>query len=206
MKNVKLLLPVLLLVTGFAKAAQGGSLADKLVKISEEKLTQGNQLYNKEGNSVNALISIKLERLEDNAGLKYVGGKVPKADLAPFLAQLRALLGKEFEAYRSEQVKRDHGEFHVTVVNPFEYKKLNSTQQLLLEQDLDYEVTLLGLGKAEKGDKKAFFIVAKSPKAQALRALLSLKEKDFHVTLGFSPTDVYGVAKNESTLIASELF
>ncbi len=205
MKNVKLFLPVLLLVAGFAKAAQGGSLADKLVKISEEKLVQGNQLYYKETNNEKALITVKLAQLEDNAGLKYIGGTVDKADLNPFLAQLKTLLGEEFETYRNEQIKRDHGEFHVTVVNPFEYEKLNSTQQVLLEQDLDYEVTLLGMGKAEKGDKKAFFVVAKSPKAQALRALLSLKEKDFHITLGFYPTDVYGVAKNESSLIATDL-
>lgn len=206
MKSVRLFLPVLFLVAAFAKTAQGGSLADKLVKISEEKLVQGNQLYNKETKSIKAQITVKLEQLEDNAGLKYVGGKVSETELRPFLAELKLLLGEKFDAYRNEQIKRDHGEFHVTVVNPFEFEKLNTTQQVLLGQELDYEVTLLGVGKASKDNKKTFFVVAKSPKAQALRALLSLKEKDFHITLGFYPTDVYGVAKNESTLIGSDLF
>ena len=29
----------------------------------------------------------------------------------------------------------------------------------------------------------------------------SLKNKDFHITLGFNPDDIYGVTKNSSTLI-----
>jgi hypothetical protein len=62
-------------------------------------------------------------------------------------------------------------------------------------------VTLLGLGKVAQGSKTSFFVVAQSADAQLIRQHFILAAKDFHITLGFNPSDIYGVNKGRSTLI-----
>lgn len=59
----------------------------------------------------------------------------------------------------------------------------------------------LGLGRVAHEDTVAVFVVLEWPAANALRVSLGLPPQDFHVTLGFSRTDVHGVRKDKSTLV-----
>ena len=65
----------------------------------------------------------------------------------------------------------------------------------------ELNVTLLGLGKVVQDNKTNFFVVAQSADAQFIRQRFILSAKEFHVTLGFNPSDIYGVNKGRSTLI-----
>jgi len=161
-------------------------------------------LKNKNNNSLRKTLRVKLIELNDNQGLKYLGVNIPKAELVEYLAQMKLLLPKNYIIYRENQNKRDHGVFHLTMVNPFEYQLLNKSA---LKLGTYLNVTLVGLGKVSsdkelgKPKKTTYYVVANSNDGQFYRQKLLLKAKDFHVTLGFDPSDVYNQAKGQSTLI-----
>ena len=144
-------------------------------------------------------LNLEISELKDNSGLVYLGGKVSVADLDAYLAQMKTELGEsQFSVFRQHQAARDHQTFHVTLVNPYEYQTIDKEK---LEMPNQFRVVLQGLGKVEKENKKAYFVVASSPDGQFIRQGLLLKNKDFHVTLGFYPEDVFGVSKGRDTLI-----
>jgi hypothetical protein len=69
-----------------------------------------------------------------------------------------------------------------------------------LDNIFKYEIDDLkmkGVGTAVKNENRAYFIVCDSDKLEAVRCRYELNTHDFHVTLGFSPRDVFGVRKNE---------
>jgi hypothetical protein len=148
--------------------------------------------------NVEKTLSIKVIELKDNSGLVYLGGEVSSADLAPYLQQMKLLLNDDFVKYRQNQALRDHQTFHVTLINPFEYKEVNQNK---IQLGKSLNVRLLGLGQVAREEKSSYFVVVQSSQAQFYRQQLALANKDFHVTLGFSPQDIYGVSKNSDTLV-----
>jgi len=201
-------------------------------------------------------LSLQASFLTDNQGRTYLGAIVNREQLLPYLAQLKTILTTEFEEFRANQAVRDHQIFHLTLVNPIEYQQFDtkvlaqwlssedkgSEKNLLAENmadssaanalvnlDFRFQVTLVGLGKAEQVNevdkltepeslteleksaqatvlnKRTYFVVAQSHQAQLFRQRLSLNNKDFHVTLGFAPTDIYGVKKDSTSLITPKL-
>lgn len=138
--------------------------------------------------------------LTDNKGNKYIGALVSKASLQPYLAELTDILGEQFSEYRRRQSARDHGVFHLTLVSPPEYQGLGQPAQL---KQQSIRVSLHGLGKVSRGDDTCYFVVATSSDGQFYRQNLLLKNKDFHVTLGFNAHDIHGVAKDKTTLMAN---
>lgn len=144
-------------------------------------------------------LRLAISELKDSSGLVYFGGKVSEAELSHYLSALKNELGEEqYATFRQLQAARDHQSFHVTLINPYEYQTIDK-EKLNLSQN--FSVTLHGLGTAEKAGKRSYFVVASSADGQFIRHKLLLKNKDFHITLGFSPTDVFGVSKGRDTLI-----
>ena len=142
-------------------------------------------------------IQIELVKLTDNSGLTYIGGKVNAADLDVYLFQMKQILGDKFTLYRQYQSKRDHQTFHMTLINPYEYQTLAKGVAI----GTRLSVSLRGLARVSVDDKTAYFVVAQSAQAKSYRQILVLTDKDFHVTLGFYPNDIYGVSKGIETLI-----
>jgi hypothetical protein len=148
-------------------------------------------------NTQGKFIQIKIVKLTDNSGLTYVGGKVSAADLDLYLSQMKKILGNNFARYRQYQSARDHQTFHMTLINPYEYQSL--TKDAAIGTTLS--VSLSGLGRVSIKDKTTYFVVAQSQQATAYRQSFLLANKDFHVTLGFYPSDIYGVNKGVESLI-----
>jgi len=169
-----------------ANVLKGNSLSDSDKKI--EKTVE---------EAVVRFIQIEPVKLTDNSGLTYIGGKVSSADLAPYLSQMKEILGDDFALYRQNQSARDHHTFHMTLINPYEYQSL--TKDVTLGASLS--VSLRGLARVNVKDKTTYFVVAQSSQATLFRQSLALNNKDFHVTLGFNPTDIYGVNKGIEALI-----
>lgn len=144
------------------------------------------------------ILTVKLVHLQDNQGLKYIGGIVKEEDLQPYLTQMKKQLTTHFTDYRQHQINRDHGKFHMTLINPYEYKEIDQSKVTLGET---ITITLKGLARVSTENKEAYFVVVQSNTAQLHRKQLGLKAKDFHVTLGFKPQDVYGVSKGVERLI-----
>lgn len=147
------------------------------------------------------VISTRLEQLTDNTGLTYIAVPVQQEDLTVFLSQLADILKDDFDTFRQGQQTRDHNQFHITIVNPYEFEALEPKYEELLTENIELSFNLIGLGHASNDKSQTYFIVAESIEGQKLRAKLGLKDKDFHVTLGFKPQDVYGVKKNRESLI-----
>jgi hypothetical protein len=143
------------------------------------------------------LIQIETVKLTDNSGLIYIGGKVNPADLELYLSKMKKILGDDFALYRQNQSARDHQSFHMTLINPYEYQALK--KDIAIGTTLS--VSLSGLGRVILSDKTTYFVVAQSSQATNYRQNLLLSNKDFHVTLGFSPSDIYGVNKGIESLI-----
>lgn len=153
-------------------------------------------------------LRLKIAELHDNQGQKYLGALVSRAELLPYLTKMQQLLGDDFNHYRALQAARDKQLFHLTVLSPHEYQLADKgIISELLATDGSHSllnkinVTLFGLGKVAKKNKTTFFVVVQSADAQLIRQRFILSAKDFHITLGFNPSDIYGIEKGLSTLV-----
>ena len=167
------------------------------------------QLLNTEPQSeTTKSMRLKIIILQDNKGQKYLGALVSRADLLPYLTRLQQLLAEDYNDYRALQAARDNYLFHLTILSPTEYQLADKAivEKLLIPNanqafSSQLNVTLFGLGKVEQEETISYFVVAQSADAQLIRQRFILPTKDFHITLGFNPNDIYGVKKDLSTLI-----
>ena len=131
---------------------------------------------------------------------------IPKHVVEPFLNELKDILGEEdYNEFTEQQIKRDGGHYHITVINVADYNRLckhmgvdkfvNSLDPIF-KYPID-DLKLLGIGRAQRNENVAFFIVCNSEKLDAVRTRYELNKQDFHITLGFLHRDVFGVRKNE---------
>jgi len=147
----------------------------------------------------------RLEYLKDTVGNNYIGVNIYVDFVQSYLERLKNIIGDEYDVYIKNQQNRDHGHYHITVINVMEYNKLSKDLGMdkfinSLEPAFDFEfddLQFLGIGSAEKAGNKSYFIVVRSEKLQEVRNKYGLPEQDFHVTLGFNWKDVFGVRKNE---------
>lgn len=153
-------------------------------------------------------LRLQISKLSDSQGLVYLGATINRAELLPYLTRLKNILKEDYQVFRGHQAARDHQAFHLTILSPQEYQLADKmlVKKLLVPDTQNnfsnqLNVTLLGLAKVEQDNKKTFFIVAQSSDAQLIRQDFLLQPKNFHVTLGFNPSDIYGVKKDLSTLI-----
>lgn len=54
-----------------------------------------------------------------------------------------------------------------------------------------------------KFSDKVYFKVVEWPSAAEFRKLAGLSPKDFHITVGYTISDIHGVKKDRSTLVQS---
>jgi len=146
-----------------------------------------------------------LTYLRDTIGNNYVGINIPSEVVQPHLEKLKEILGEEdFEIFTNNQKMRDHGHYHITVINVMDCNRLSKEMGMAnfvksVELAFEYPVEdleMLGVGMASKNDNKAYFIVCSSDSLDAVRTRFNLPKQDFHVTLGFNIKDVFGVSKN----------
>jgi len=146
-----------------------------------------------------------LNYLKDVTGNNYVGINIPNEVVQPHLEKLKEILGEEdFEIFTNNQKMRDHGHYHITVINVMDCNRLSKEMGMAnfvksVELAFEYPVEdleLLGVGKASKNDNTAYFIVCQSDSLDAVRTRFNLTKQDFHTTLGFNAKDVFGVPKN----------
>jgi hypothetical protein len=146
-----------------------------------------------------------IKYIQDVFGSNYLGIEIQSSEIAPFLSQLKELIGDSYEEFTKNQQSRDKDGFHIDVMNVMEYNELNEKMGLdkfinSLDRVFKFEVSdvkLLGIGKSEKHGNQSYYVVVRSEQLQDIRQHYGLPEQDFHVTIGFKHKDVYGVRKNE---------
>jgi hypothetical protein len=144
--------------------------------------------------------------LKDTIGNNYLGIKFDKSVVDPFLNKLKDILTEdEYRVFTENQQKRDHGSYHMTVINVMDYNRLSkeigtdtfvNSLEIVFDTEID-DLQMLGLGTATKNENRAYFVVCKSEKLNIIRERYELPEHDMHITLGFKWKDVFGVRKNE---------
>lgn len=146
-----------------------------------------------------------LTYLRDTIGNNYVGINIPEVVVEPHLEKLKEILGEEdFEIFTQNQKMRDHGHYHITVINVMDCNRLSKEMGIAnfvksVELAFEYPVEdleMLGVGVASKNANTAYFIVCQSDSLDAVRTRFKLPKQDFHATLGFNAKDVFGVPKN----------
>ena len=147
-----------------------------------------------------------ITHIQDILGNNYLGIDIPVNTIQPFLKDFREIVGDDdYEIYSELQIKRDRGDYHITVMNVADYNKLSNELGMdkfvnSLDKIFKYgidDLKMMGVGTAAKNMDRAYFIVCKSDKLQAVRNRYGLSEQDFHITIGFNYKDVFGVRKNE---------
>jgi hypothetical protein len=147
-----------------------------------------------------------LTYLKDTIGNNYIGIQIPNGTVTPFLNELKSIIGEDdFKTYTENQQKRDHGDYHITVINVMEYNALSKSMGIdkfinSLDPIFKYEIDdlkMMGVGTATKNENRAYFVVINSDKLEAIRDRYELPKQDFHITLGFNFKDVFGVRKNQ---------
>ena len=147
-----------------------------------------------------------ITHITDFVGQNYLGIKMPNESLQSYLNELKEVLGEEdYNVFTKNQQTRDNGEYHITVINVADYNRLIkelgmdkfvSSLDSIFKYPID-DLKFMGIGTATRNENRAFFIVCNSDKLEAVRKRYELNDHDFHITLGFSPRDVFGVRKNE---------
>jgi hypothetical protein len=146
-----------------------------------------------------------LSYIKDIVGNNYLGIKIEKGIVEPFLNELKEILGSEYETYINLQQQRDHGSYHITVINVMDYNRLSkemgpdkflTSLENILKTPIE-DLQMWGVGMAQKNDNRTFFVVCKSQTLTDIRKSYKLSEFDFHTTLGFKWKDVFGVRKDQ---------
>jgi len=144
--------------------------------------------------------------IRDVLGNNYLGIEIPVTMIQPYLNEMKDILGEEdYNTFTENQIKRDGGHYHITIVNVIDYNRLSKNLGIdnfvnsldpILKYPID-DLKLLGIGRSQKNENIAFYIVCQSDKLDAVRDRFNLPKQDFHITLGFLWKDIFGVRKNE---------
>lgn len=147
-----------------------------------------------------------INHLKDTIGNNYLGIKFENSIVEPFLKELKSLIGEDdYKIFTENQQKRDHAQFHLTVINVMDYNRLSkemgidkfiNSLQSVFTYEID-DIKMMGVGTAAKNENRAYFIVCESQKLDAVRQRYGLQKQDLHITIGFKWKDVHGVRKNE---------
>jgi hypothetical protein len=147
-----------------------------------------------------------ITHLRDVIGNNYLGLKIPIDIIQPFLDELKDILGEvDYNIFTENQIKRDGGHYHITVINVMDFNRLSkqlgmdkfvNSLDLIFKYPID-DLKLLGIGRVQKNENVAYFVVCDSDKLDAVRIRFELSKHDFHITLGFSHKDIFGVPKKE---------
>lgn len=154
-----------------------------------------------------------ITHIKDITGSNYLGIKIDQSTIQKFLDELKDHLGDEYDKYITNQQNRDRGSHHITVVNVMDYNKLSKESGIsnfvnsldkVFKFPID-DLKMMGVGTAKRNENTTYFVVCKSEKLEAVRRRYELPDHDFHITLGFSHKDVFGVRKNEVMKKKSDL-
>lgn len=149
-----------------------------------------------------------IEWLKDNINQNYLGIKIDKNILDPYLNELKEHLENNYDTFINNRIDRDGlDNYYITVINTKECIELsndigidnfNEVVQKILTMDI-LDIKLLGLGLASVNENTSYFIICDSKHINEIRRIIKLSEKDLHITLGFKWNDVSNV--NKSTFL-----
>jgi 2'-5' RNA ligase len=151
-------------------------------------------------------ISTQLEIIKSTTGQNYLALVVDNNDVSPYINFLDKQIDSNFI---QNQQDRDRQQYHITVINAIEFGKLEKHNPTVLDDILKdnllkkFELYTYGIGTVEdiKKQAQAWFVVCQNSELTQLREKLLLPPQDFHITLAFDKSDVFGQSKDKSSII-----
>ena len=144
----------------------------------------------------------KCEVHHDKSGQPYLAVDINELYYSQYA---NFMLSNNFYEDVDRKLKRDKGCYHVTLFSAAHWGSLTKRELAneILEQLSGKEVSFLshGIGKAEKDEHYAHFVILENQEINNLRAKYNLPPNDFHMTLAFNEKDVHGVPKNKETCV-----
>lgn len=139
--------------------------------------------------------------VRDKEGSEYLRCSIDSQAIQTYLNQMKRLLSEpSYELLRENKKIRDGNEYHITVIDPVEAKSCFSGMLSGIRVQ-EHCFTVLGLGTVRYAEKESWYVIVESASAKEFRASLNLAPKDFHITLGFNPSDIYDQSKGRNTLV-----
>lgn len=145
--------------------------------------------------------------IKDSIGNNYLGLKIDLSIVDAYLEKLKEITGDSYNLLTNNQKNRDHGSYHITVINVVEFNNLTNNLGLnnfvnSLENTLKIKITdlkLKGIGSAIDKIKNniTYFIVCESKTIDNILYNYNLPKKDLHITIGFDKKDVFDSSKSE---------
>jgi 2H phosphodiesterase-like protein/predicted pore-forming effector associated with SMODS systems len=140
-----------------------------------------------------------VQRMVCESSEPYLAVSIDKHCGKNYLQRLGAMRGRsQVGEWSRNQVQRDRGSYHLTVVSPPELASLSADQVAQIESVM-VDFSLGDIGGIETGDERTYYVIISSPHIDYLRKLAGLPHRDLHVTLAFHPDDIHGVPKGIQT-------
>lgn len=146
--------------------------------------------------------SIKI--IQDSVGQDYVAAEIEEKDINIYNQFLNNFIPNN---YFNNKKNRDNGKYHITIINSMSYGKLKKNNHEILNEFLEkvlnknFDFYTYGIGKAEKNNNEAYFVICENAEVMSLRDKLNISPQDFHITLAFNEKDVFQVPKNKTSVI-----
>lgn len=147
--------------------------------------------------------------LKDINNASYLGIKLTPKDtlLLQHFLDIANVEIDNFDALNQKLLKRNNGDYHVTVFNVMDYN-INFQDNIGLHylQGLQiHDLKMLGIGSINKNDMYTYYIVCQSDTIDKIRLTLGYSVKDLHITIGYTDKDLFHARKNVCNIFTFDI-
>lgn len=107
--------------------------------------------------------------------------------------------------FNNKLLKRNNNAYHITILNVPEYNIVLKSNEIneLPTIKID-DIVFKGIGSITDGDMVTYYVVVDSLTINLLRDAYNMKQKDLHITIGFSDKDLFKKRKNVTNVFTIE--
>lgn len=107
--------------------------------------------------------------------------------------------------FNNKLLKRNNNAYHITILNVPEYNIVLKSNEIneLPTIKID-DIVFKGIGSITDDDMVTYYVVVDSLTLNLLRDVYNMKQKDLHITIGFSDKDLFKKRKNVTNVFTIE--
>jgi len=145
---------------------------------------------------------MKLQFIQDVLGQYYIG-----IDIDPSIPDKNGLTLNdllevayheipEFGKYNDNLLNRNSNQYHITVFNAADYGTNKIQDNIIGTEITQDKIEYVGIGSISQLIKTTYFVVVKCPYINDIRYSHGFKDKDLHITIGFTHKDLFNARKD----------
>lgn len=107
--------------------------------------------------------------------------------------------------FNNKLLKRNSNAYHITILNVPEYNIVLKSNEIneLPTIKID-DIVFKGIGSITDSDMVTYYVVVDSLTLNLVRGVCNMKQKDLHITIGFSDKDLFKKRKNVTNVFTIE--